>query len=50
MAVAPPNFLFDEITDFLLKGPTPEEIIAFRPLIRSTSGFMNCSTKTVRMV
>ena len=31
MAVAPPETLFDEITDFLVSRPTPEEIIAFKP-------------------
>jgi hypothetical protein len=31
MAVAPPNTLFDEVTDFLLSGPTPEQIIEFQP-------------------
>lgn len=31
--VAQPQFMapFDEITDFLLSSPTPEQIIAFRP-------------------
>ncbi len=31
MAVAPPNTLFDEITDFLVSSPTPEQIIEFQP-------------------
>lgn len=31
MALAPSETLFDEITDFLISGPTPEQIIAFRP-------------------
>jgi hypothetical protein len=31
MALAPPDTLFDEITDFLVKRPTPDEIIAFKP-------------------
>lgn len=30
MAVAPPTTLVDEITDFLITRPTPEEIIAFK--------------------
>ncbi len=30
MAIAPPKTLVDEVTDFLLSRPTPEEIIAFR--------------------
>jgi hypothetical protein len=31
MAIAPPNALFDEITDFLLSAPAPQQIIAFKP-------------------
>ena len=31
MSLAPAETLFDEITDFLLSRPTPEEIIAFQP-------------------
>lgn len=31
MAVAPPETLFDEVTDFLVSRPTLEEIIAFKP-------------------
>ena len=31
MAVAPPNTLFDEVTDFLMSKPTSEAIVAFRP-------------------
>ncbi|MBI5671544.1 MAG: hypothetical protein HZC41_26430 [Chloroflexi bacterium] len=30
MAAAPPTTLVDEITDFLITSPTPEEIIAFK--------------------
>jgi hypothetical protein len=31
MAVAPPGMLLDEITDFLITSPSPEQIIVFRP-------------------
>lgn len=31
MSLAPANTLFDEITDFLVNGPNPDEIIAFQP-------------------
>lgn len=31
MDFAPPETLFDEITDFLLSAPTPHAIIAFKP-------------------
>jgi len=31
MAIAPSGSIFDEITDFLASGPTPEEIIAYKP-------------------
>lgn len=34
MALAPvliPNPLFDEILDFVLSNPTPDEVIAFKP-------------------
>ena len=31
MAFAPPQTLFDEITDFLAAAPTADQIIAFRP-------------------
>lgn len=30
MAVAPPTSMVDEITDFLITAPTPEQIIAFQ--------------------
>ena len=30
MAAAPPTILVDEITDFLITAPTPEQIIAFQ--------------------
>jgi hypothetical protein len=31
MAIAQPEALFDEITDFLVSRPTEKEIIAFKP-------------------
>lgn len=31
MTVSPPETLFDEITDFLVSQPTPEQIIAYKP-------------------
>jgi HKD family nuclease len=31
MPLAPPDTLFDEITDFLSSAPTTEAIIAFKP-------------------
>ena len=31
MALPPPPTLLDEITDFLLERPTPNQIIAFQP-------------------
>lgn len=31
MAVAPPDTLFDEVTDFLASAPTAEQIIAYKP-------------------
>ena len=31
MFIAPPEPLFDEILDFLVSTPTPEQIIAFEP-------------------
>jgi len=31
MSIAPPQTLFDEITDFLASTPTLEAIIAFKP-------------------
>jgi len=31
MAVASLDTLFDELTNFLVKRPTPDEIIAFKP-------------------
>jgi hypothetical protein len=31
MAFAPVNTLFDEITDFLASGPSPSQLIAFKP-------------------
>ena len=30
MSFAPPKTLFDEVSDFLVSAPTPQEIIAFR--------------------
>lgn len=31
MIASPPNPLFDEVFDFLISAPTPEQIIAFKP-------------------
>ncbi|MFN8376368.1 MAG: hypothetical protein U0694_26290 [Anaerolineae bacterium] len=31
MAIASLDTLFDELTNFLVKRPTPDEIIAFKP-------------------
>jgi hypothetical protein len=31
MAFAPANTLFDEITDFLASGPSPTQLVAFKP-------------------
>lgn len=31
MAAVPADTLFDEITDFLISRPTPDQIIAFKP-------------------
>ena len=30
MSIAAPRTLFDEVSDFLISGPTPEEIIDYR--------------------
>lgn len=30
MAIAPAGTLFDEITDFLVSGPTPEQIVVYQ--------------------
>ncbi|RMF77615.1 MAG: hypothetical protein D6737_17160 [Chloroflexi bacterium] len=31
MSVVPPETIYDEIIDFLVSAPTPEQIIAFKP-------------------
>jgi hypothetical protein len=31
MVAAPPHNMFDEITDFLASGPTPSQIVEFKP-------------------